>query len=303
MRNQKEPNVFLSWSGEYSKSMAESLYRWIPRFIPNAQPWMSSEDIGKGTIWTSELNARLASCKVGIIVLTPDNLNVPWLNFEAGALFKAMPERLIATLLCGLEGSITGPLGQFQKTELQRRDVAKLFRDINSALPDLSPDELIEYYFNTAWSDFETETRKIHSEYAHQASPVRISEREILEEVLATVRPLRRAQDTLEQALLSKIGTVVWYRPFSFDERLSADVHLHAKALPDFLKLQMRTPEKAERLLAHLNLSVPDGTKSSEGEVTHFEDLEVTFDAIYSRGLDGHYINVHKIWAPHLNSV
>ena len=37
--------IFISWSGEQSREMAEALRDWIPDVLPEAEPWMSVADI------------------------------------------------------------------------------------------------------------------------------------------------------------------------------------------------------------------------------------------------------------------
>src|SRR4051794_21471800 len=79
-------NVFLSFSGTASRAVAETLYKYLPRINQHIKPWMSSENLGKGSVWTSEIVGHIRECTVGIICVTPDNLTSPWLLFEAGAL-------------------------------------------------------------------------------------------------------------------------------------------------------------------------------------------------------------------------
>ena len=95
-------NVFLSWSGDRSKAVAESLHKLLPMFIHAAKPWFSSEDIGKGSPWLLQLTSELATHSVAIVCLTPENLSAPWLLFEAGALSKALPSTAVCPLLVDL---------------------------------------------------------------------------------------------------------------------------------------------------------------------------------------------------------
>src|SRR5688572_14343462 len=80
--------VFLTWSGDRSKAVSTALRTWLPKVIQNLDPWMSDNDIDKGTRWASEISVQLHQSKIGIICLTPENIREPWVNFEAGALSK-----------------------------------------------------------------------------------------------------------------------------------------------------------------------------------------------------------------------
>jgi hypothetical protein len=109
--------IFISWSGIRSKAVAEALHDWLPTIIQAVRPWLSPADIDKGTRWRTEVATELEHSQVGIVCLTPENLNSSWLLFEAGALSKIQESSFICTLLYDLEPStVVGPLGQFQHT-------------------------------------------------------------------------------------------------------------------------------------------------------------------------------------------
>lgn len=78
-------DVFITWSGDRSKEVAQTLKTWLRRVVQSVEPWISTE-IGKGTRWNEEVAARLRLSKVGIVCLTSDDLKEPWVNFEAGAI-------------------------------------------------------------------------------------------------------------------------------------------------------------------------------------------------------------------------
>lgn len=42
--------VFLSWSGEKSRAVAEALREWLPYINPEIEPSMSDSDIGPSTV-------------------------------------------------------------------------------------------------------------------------------------------------------------------------------------------------------------------------------------------------------------
>lgn len=73
--------VFLSWSGDRSKAVAEALAAWLGQVVQAVEPWLS-RDIAKGTRWGSEVADRLEKSRVGIVCLTPENLDAPWILFE-----------------------------------------------------------------------------------------------------------------------------------------------------------------------------------------------------------------------------
>ena len=93
--------IFLSWSGDRSKAIAETFTSWISQVIQAADPWIS-RDIAKGARWGPEVSDRLSSSKVGIVCLTPENLASPWILFEAGALSKTK-DAYVCTFLLDLK--------------------------------------------------------------------------------------------------------------------------------------------------------------------------------------------------------
>ena len=82
--------VFLSWSGERSKSLALALKTWLPDVVQRLDPWISAKDIDRGTRWGVELSRELEKTDIGIVCLTPENVTAPWILFESGALSKAL---------------------------------------------------------------------------------------------------------------------------------------------------------------------------------------------------------------------
>ena len=80
--------VFISWSGDTSRMIADEIRKWLPGVLQAVKPYFSPDDIAKGTRWESEISKELEASSVGLLVITPDNIQAPWLMFEAGALAK-----------------------------------------------------------------------------------------------------------------------------------------------------------------------------------------------------------------------
>lgn len=77
--------VFLSWSGELSHKLACAFRDWLPSVLQSIVPYVSSEDIDKGARWSTDIAQELELSAFGILLITKENLNAPWINFEAGA--------------------------------------------------------------------------------------------------------------------------------------------------------------------------------------------------------------------------
>lgn len=128
--------VFLSWSGDLSHKIALELREWLPFVIQSVEPYVSSEDIDKGSRWSIDIAKELEDSSFGILCVTPQNIDAPWLNFEAGALSKAFTTSNVSPFLFGLKPSDLkqSPLLQFQSTLYDKKDLFKLVQSINNAL-------------------------------------------------------------------------------------------------------------------------------------------------------------------------
>lgn len=95
----KGMKIFISWSGSMSQAIAEALHDWLPRVIQAVQPWLSSTNIDKGARWSDDIAAQLEETKFGLICLTRENLEAPWILFEAGALSKTLDRTYVCPYL------------------------------------------------------------------------------------------------------------------------------------------------------------------------------------------------------------
>ena len=127
--------VFISWSGDYSKEIAKVLKHWIKSVIQSVTPFVSSEDIPKGSRWSVDLSKELQDTHFGILCVTKDNFEKPWLLFEAGALSKTLDKSYVVPLLFDLEPSdlSDSPLMQFQVASFSKDEIRKLVGAINAA--------------------------------------------------------------------------------------------------------------------------------------------------------------------------
>jgi hypothetical protein len=203
-------DVFISWSGERSRVAAEALKDWLPMIINATKPFLSANDIQKGTRWASELALKLQSARAGIICLTPENIHSDWVLFETGALSKTLEQTYVCPFLIGLEPSdVKGPLAQFQATKSTKSEVLKLVKTLNSALGDSTlGSEHIEKAFEVWWPMLDAQLKALPPEES-KAHPHR-PDRELIEEILSLVRNQNRAP---ERILATDEQNIYWKPP------------------------------------------------------------------------------------------
>jgi hypothetical protein len=154
--------VVISWSGNQSLVIAKALKDWLPLVIQSVDPWLSAENIRKGTLWRPALTKVLEDCSFGIACLTPGNLNSTWIHFEAGALTKAVAESFLCTYLLDVEPSaIPPPLGDFNHTKAEKDDTRRLLGTLNEALKgDKRPSKDIDRLFELLWPEIGYEDQR-----------------------------------------------------------------------------------------------------------------------------------------------
>ena len=185
--------IFISWSGTQSHAAASALKSWLPYIFTDAQVFVSSEDIRKGKRWLPEISKQLSTTNFGIVCLTPDNLESPWILFEAGALSK-LKSAQVCTLLFGnlRNADVEGPLSNFQSTVFNKGDFQKLIQSINSKLGKARLEEQrLKTMFEKWWPDLEKTIIDSLKDFKQPAEPKR-SQEEMLSEVLEITREISR---------------------------------------------------------------------------------------------------------------
>jgi len=199
-------NVFISWSGERSQKVGAALYDWLPMVVQSAKPWMSAEDIEKGSRGLDEIAKALDVMSVGVICLTPENLERPWILFETGALSKALGDKTrVCPYLFGdlPPEDVKPPIGMFQATRAVKDDTRKLVGTVNRVLGGSLTEEKLDTLFARMWPELEKNLAAIPAA-GRAAAPPR-TDREIIAEVLGLVRAgtVNSAQAAEELAVLT----------------------------------------------------------------------------------------------------
>lgn len=192
--------VFMSWSGQRSKVTAELLYEWIKCVIQAAQPWISSKGIERGALWFSEINNELKDTSIGIVCITQENKDAPWILFEAGALAKGLSSNRVCTLLVDLKPTdLQPPLSQFNHTFPEKSSMWSLVTTLNNSLEVNRLDiKVLERVFETYWPQFETQFDEIIKTNPPTTIVPPRKDKDILSEILETTRSISNRVSNLE---------------------------------------------------------------------------------------------------------
>lgn len=156
-------HVFLSWSGELSRQIANKVKPWLESVHHGLEAFHSDESIDKGIPWFGAVSDALAKSKFGLLILTRGNLDSAWLLFEAGALSKQLDQSRVHPILFQVElKELTGPLGQFQATTFNKEEMWRLLLSLNSSLGESATEPArLRTTFNQSWPKLSREVQQI----------------------------------------------------------------------------------------------------------------------------------------------
>lgn len=154
--------AFISWSGHAAKEKAAALKRLIKDVLPEANVFMSDHDIPVGSLWLDTITSALDRSIAGVVIVTADNVDSPWLHFEAGALSNRVERRMVIPLLSGVEITAISatPLSAFQAVPLNKDNICKICESFASALGIVREGGAIGRAFGKFWSDYENDLLK-----------------------------------------------------------------------------------------------------------------------------------------------
>ena len=150
-------DVFISWTGAASHKIAQVLNEYLSKILQETEPFISSE-IQSGEDWNKVIAERLKITRCGIVCVTPDNKDSPWLLFEAGALLinnDGTFGRVMTLLLDITDSSLEQPLGRFQHKVASKEGIQAIIFDINKMLDSPLGKDKLDCTFGLMWPDIE----------------------------------------------------------------------------------------------------------------------------------------------------
>jgi hypothetical protein len=181
--------VFISWSGDRSRLLADALRDFIVDVIQSVECFCSTEDIRAGQRWNSEVNDWLATTDFGILCVTPENVKAPWLNFEAGALAKRINDdaRVVPITLGFSPSALEEPLKQFNGVPADRAGILRMMKSISDIA---NPGVDVVRAFDRWYSDLDSSIQAIPLVEGPVAAPEPPDVSEMFTDLMASVRGL-----------------------------------------------------------------------------------------------------------------
>lgn len=158
--------VFISWSGNGSRKVAEALHKWLPKVIQSVAKdlWVSYE-MEKGSNWVIELAKGLEQSRFAVLCMTAENLDSTWMLYEAGAISIAESinqKKYVCPYLFGIKtDDLPKPLGQFQTARADKEGTFGLVWVINGVQEHPLPEHLLREEFEDHWHALEETLKRI----------------------------------------------------------------------------------------------------------------------------------------------
>lgn len=215
--------IFISWSGTLAKEVTKVLREWLPKMFDNIDPWASETDIDAGARGLGAIEARLNESRFGIIVVTTQNFERPWLNFEAGALSKRLDgdiNRVVPLLVNfdDVDQLLLSPMHQFQRVKLNKDGAQRLCMSIATTIG--LDTQVINHRFEFLWDDLEQRIKQAIEAAGDQPPPPKLDPDEVLKQLTSVTSDLQRIarrNDVPQSSFLDRLVPIRRKEPHELD--------------------------------------------------------------------------------------
>ena len=166
--------IFLSWSGPRAERIAHLVERALLSVYPGVRFFHSSEGVTAGETWRSVIGERLSECDFGIVFLTPDRPNAPWLQFEAGAIAKRLRFARVVPFLVGVHlRDVSSPLQAYEPTVIgidpakNKAQFLRLLESIAVSSPSPLKVKFSVFHDESWWSELDERLRQEAASFWH----------------------------------------------------------------------------------------------------------------------------------------
>jgi len=202
--------VFVSWSKEQSRDIGIAFAAWLPGVLQECSDPFISTDLVKGDAWFDTITTQLADAKVGIVFITPENMDETWLNFESGAMLTKFGKQRLCPVLVGMtKADYLGPLKNIQMTEFDdQQDMLKLMQSLNGECDRSIADGVLAETFLDRWPKLVSAVSDAASLRSKPSkSPQKRPLDSKVDEVLELVRELAMTASEKEHRAIARGGT------------------------------------------------------------------------------------------------
>jgi diguanylate cyclase (GGDEF)-like protein len=221
--------VFISWSGNLSRGVAETLASFIQHVVRGVNTFVSTHDIDAGDRWEARVIEELERTHHAILCVTRDNQSSRWLNYEAGALGKALGRAKVIPYTLGFPpGDMQiGPLSRFQGVENNEDGTWSLVRTLNRSMSSPNEEGFVREDFDLWWPRLRQKMSEIMADDPTSSQQNAPSDRDLLLEMRRDIQRLlyqgdsqgptdiRTAIDLLEEALRDPLTKLATRRAFT----------------------------------------------------------------------------------------
>ena len=131
-KNNNGHTIFIGWSGDNSRKIAEELKKTLEKIFPNKiNCFVSTQNIAYGEDWYRRIKNRLERSDLGILCITKENIKAPWLYFEAGILVRNNSKVIPLLINCNPPSLNNTPIQVKQSIQFNNPDqFKKMLKDI-----------------------------------------------------------------------------------------------------------------------------------------------------------------------------
>lgn len=266
-KNSYEMKIFMSWSGDQSRLIAEQFRSFLTKIIQQSQPYISSKDIDLGSVWSHSILKEATERRFGLIFITPENKQSPWIHYEAGCLIKDLEKDRVVPILFGLrKEDIAPPISMFQMIEFSKESSLNLLKQINEGTPNPLSFETLNELFLTFFPKIEKEiSTTMNIQFPSKTSR---PTGEILDEILLLTRENKVMISDVFQSNQSLRNFTSTHFSFSNDEVEKA---IHQEKFELFrMQLEKIIDQGASKETIHAFLNTIPDNRIKNSIVTHY---------------------------------